>query len=622
MKKKATLFLLLAAAALLVAAAVIVVVMMPPKEEPKPPVDDLVLDTMQIVLPAETTALEQSAATELQTYVKRMSGTDLEIVTEGSAEIASGIYIGATEFASTNEVTYPDNEFGEGWAIKAVGKNLILTGSENRGPLYAVYHLLEDSLGVRWWNYWEESVPLLDEARVPGDYDESGVPAMAYRDVYGGPVAFWEDNLFCVRNRLNGDSSNAPLEYGGEEYFGKPAHVHTFNRYFSKADFDAHPEWFAYYNGARISYGQLCLSNEELVLEFTNRVLKSISESYAVADAEGKKRPILFDVSANDLPEFCSCDSCYASQQEHGKSGDLLIFVNKIAQGVAQYFPEVYIETLAYWQYVDAPLDDTKPAENVIIRLADTDMDVLHGLNHFNNEKTLERFQAWTELCSENQLYIWDYIVFYGNAGLAPTAYKFPENFKIMADMGINGYFGEQERCIGTDMWDMKFWMLAKLCEDPYQDADTLINDFVYGYYGEAGTYVRQYLDLVSAKAAESSAYWTFGANTLSPRWLTVEDVVASDDYFKQAFAAAEGNDTLLMRLRLARNALDRVVFTNFEDYVEKAQEQGVAFNLDQKEICQRIVDCLTEQVEMRGEYDAEGAAMLDEYKLQLANLG
>lgn len=622
MKKTTILVLLLAAAVLLLAAAgVMLHMMMPPQEETKPPVDDLILDTMQIVLPAESTAVEQTAANELQTYVKRISGTELEIVTEGSTEAATGIYVGATDFAAANEVTYPETTFQEGWAIKAVGQNLVVTGGETRGVLYGVYHLLEDVLGVRWWTYWEEYAPLMDDCRVPGDIDVSKAPALDYRDIHGGPVAFWEDNVFCVRNRLNGDGSNAPMEYGGEEYFGKPAHVHTFNRYFTQSDFDAHPEWFAYYNGGRISTGQMCLSNEELVAEFTNRVLKSIAESYAVADAEGINRPWLFDVSANDLPQFCTCESCYASQKEHGKSGDLLIFVNKIAEGVAEYFPEVYIETLAYWQYVDAPLDDTKPAENVIIRLADTDMDVLHSLNHFNNEKTLQRIKDWNELCSEGQLHIWDYNVFYDQGAFAPNPYKYFENFQIYAELGIKGYFGEQEGCISTDFWDMKFWILAKLCEDPYQDQEALINDFVNGYYSDAGPFIRQYLDMAYEKVEASSAYWTFGAVTISPRFMSVDQIIAAEDYFDQALAAVEGDATLEMRVRHARSALDRVIHANFEDYEEAAAEKGLTLGFTQKEVCQRLVDCLEEQVELRGEYDAEGNSTLDIYRRELEKL-
>jgi len=623
MKKNLTQYILYAVAGLLLVAAAVILVVFLTKgpAAQKPPAEDLVLNQMQIVLPSDATAVEQTAAEELHKYMLSMTGVELDIVAEGSAEVASGIYIGATEFAASNQVTYPDNEFHEGWAIKAVGRNLVLTGGETRGSLYAVYHLLEDSLGVRWWNYWEEYVPMTDEARVSGDYDDSGVPFFTYRDNHPGKTATWETNVFCVHNRMNGDSTNSPIEYGGEESYGKPAHVHTFNRYFTEKDYQEHPEWFAYYNGGRISYGQMCLSNEEFAEEFTRRVLNSISESYATADAQGINRPRYFDVSPNDLPQHCTCQACYTSQQTHGRSGDLLIFVNKVAAGVAEYYPEVYIETLAYQEYTQPPLDDTKPADNVVIRLADSEMDVLHGLDHYNNDTTRENIKGWEAICAEGQLHIWDYIVFYGNSGIAPTMMKYAEDFRIMADLGVDGYMGEQENCIVTDMWDMKFWMISKLLEDPYQDEETLINDYLNGYYGDAGPYVRQYLDLVSAKADASSAFWQFSATTISPRWLKVEDVIAADDYFQQAFAAAEGDDVLLKRLRHARNALDRVIVMNFETYSEQAAEKGIAFTLNKKEICQRTVDCLTEQIAMRGDYDYDAAAILDTYKRELEAL-
>lgn len=620
MKKKATQYILYGVVALFLIAAGVILALSFTKPQ-KPPAEDIVLNGMQIVLPADATDVEQTAAEELKTYMSRITGEELQIVTEGSGEVASGIYIGATDFAASNQVTYPNNAYNEGWAIKAVGRNLVITGGETRGALYGVYHLLEDSLGVRWWNYWEEYVPLMDEARVSGDYDDSGVPYFTYRDNHPGKKATWETNVFCVRNRMNGDSTNSPIEYGGEEYYGKPAHVHTFNRYFSEADFKEHPEWFAYYNGGRISYGQMCLTNEEFAQEFINRVLNSIAESYANADIQGINRPRFFDVSPNDLPQHCTCENCYASQQTHGRSGDLLIFVNKIAAGVAEYYPEVYIETLAYQEYTQPPLDDTKPADNVVVRLADSEMDVLHGLDHYNNDATRENIKGWEAICAEGQLQIWDYVVFYGNSGVAPTMMNYAEDFRIMADLGVDGYMGEQENCIVTDMWDMKFWMIAKLMEDPYQDENTLINDYLNGYYGEAGPYVRQYLDLVSAKANASSAFWMFAATTISPRWLTVEDVIAADGYFEQAFAAVEGDAVLLKRLRHARNALDRVIVTNFESYSEKAAQEGISFELDKKEVCQRAVDCLTEQIAMRGDYDYDAGAILDTYKRELAAL-
>ncbi len=578
-----------------------------------PPAPDLILGQMQIVLPAEATTLEKTAAEELQTYVQKMTGEELEIVTEGN-ETAAGIYIGATEYASAKRVKYEDNKLGEGWAIKAVDGNLVLCGGAQRGVLYAVYHLLEDGFGVHWWTYWDEYVPTLTEARLSGKYNDSGVPAFIYREIWGGGAAVTNQNLFSVRNRVNGETSNAPTAYGGEEYAGTPAPHHTMDRYITKDYFNQHPEWFAFVGGGRVPDGQLCMTNEELVEVLTEMVLENIASDYKKAEINGTNKPHFYDISPGDNTKFCTCDACSTVTMKSGESGLLLQFVNKIAAAVEQEYPEVLIRTQAYSVYMDPPKDDTKPADNVLLYLADSDMDVLHAYSDVNNESFLERVKEWEALTADGQFYVWNYMVFYGTTGVAPTVMNYAENLRTLKDYGVDGYFGEMEYCIATDFWDMKYWVCAKLLEDPYQDEDALIDTFLNGYYGEAAPYVRQYLELMNQCASEYTGYWTFAAGTLNPRWIKVDDAIAANELFEQAFAAVGDDETLLIRLRMARNCLDRVIVENYDTYVEQAEEQGVSFDISEGRTCQRIITCLTEQIALRGEYDVEAESILNRY--------
>ena len=458
--------------------------------------EDLVLNNMQIILPAEPTDIEQTAAKELNTYFGKITGRELPVINEGDAQVTAGIYIGNTQFASANNVTYPEAQFEEGWTIKAVNGNLVLTGGAGRGVLYSVFHLLEDYMGVRWWTYWEEYVPTMAEVRLSGKLNVSGKPVFAWREIHAGRTAIGETNLFCVRNRLNGDTSNAPAEYGGEEAFGLLAHVHTFNRYFDINDFKTNPEWFAYVGGGRSASSQLCLTNQELVEEMSKRVLNSIERSFAQADAAGTKRPLLYDVSPNDMEGHCCCEACLKARNEKGLSGVLLNFVNQVAENVGEVYPEVFIETLAYANYVEMPLDDTKPADNVVIRLC-----IGRGLNKTFTEETQQNVKHWSAITKTGQLYIWDYCVFYNNPGVAPTVLDYSENFQLLHKLGINGYFGEHEDPIMNDFWDMKFWLNAKLMEDPYQDQDKLVDDFLTGYYGAAAPYLLEYLQIMNKQA-------------------------------------------------------------------------------------------------------------------------
>ena len=609
-KKLFTILMIIAVVFMLAAGTLLAVVLLQP--------EDFVINNMQIVLPAEPTVYEQTAADELVSYIQKITSARLPVVNEGSAEVTAGIYIGNTQFAAANKVKYPEAQYNEGWAIKAVKGNLVLTGGDGRGVLYSVYHLLEDEFGVRWWTYWEEDVPEVSVLTLAGNYEKSGKPAMAFRDVHGGKTSVTEVNLFCVRNRLNGDTANAPAEYGGEEAFGDPAHVHTFNRYFDINDYNAHPEWFAYVNGSRISNGQLCLTNEELMEEMTLRVLKSIETSYAKADAKGINRPRYFDVSPNDQEDHCGCAECIAERQKKGHSGLLLSFVNAVAANVAEVYPEVFIETLAYQSYIEAPIDDTKPADNVVIRLCLSERDVLHDLNHENNQSTVKQIKNWVAITKDGQLYVWDYCVFYMNPGVSPTQMNYSENFKVMQELGVDGYFGEMENPIMTEFWEMKFWMTAKLAEDPSLDENKLIDEFLNGYYGAAGPYLRQYLELVHSKSDPYTPHWSYMSETMSPRWINVETMIQAQGIMDQAMAAVADDDTLLRRVRHSRFALDRVFVERHEYYAEEAAEKGLKLPFTALEVCQRIVDVMEEQNQWRGEYDYDVLSYLDIYKRKL----
>ena len=112
----------------------------------------------------------------------------------------------------------------------AAGEDLYLVGGNPRGTLYAVYHFLEDVVGVHWWNPWEETVPRQPTLRV-GPLDFQGRPAFRYRDIY--MLYGLDGGRFAARNRLNREG-DAPIEgrYGGSLDYGPPYHVHTFFRYF------------------------------------------------------------------------------------------------------------------------------------------------------------------------------------------------------------------------------------------------------------------------------------------------------------------------------------------------------------------------------------------------------
>ena len=594
---------------------------------------------MQIVLPVESTAVENSAAQELQEHLLKMCGVKLPVVKEnGNADDVNSVYIGATEYASNHQVDHPDNNFGEGWAIKAVDGNLILCGSKKRGALYAVYHLLEDVFGVRWWTLWDESIPTMSAAVVPADYANSGVPAMEYRDVFAWPVK--TDSRFAVRNRLNGWALPIQPEFGGMETFGYPAHVHTFDRYFPEYGSDqgnvkdawvdvmnpkresyfvTNPQWYAISPRGRRIPKILCMSDESLQKAFLEKLLKSIEFSYAEADAAGEPRPRYFNLSPADMRGECNCAKCAESIKTHGSSGHQIRFVNKMAAEVKKVYPEAIIETISYWHYLVPPRDDTKPSDEVCVRYCNNKMDILHDIRHPNNRQYLEGLTTWLNLCGKGKLYLWDYAVLYNPNGIVPSMYKLGENFRTFAELGVNGYFMEVEHCITTDMWDMKVWMTSKLMEDPTLDQDALMDAFIGGYYGAAGPYIRRYLDHAHMRTEDYGACYDYCASSLiHAEGFAVEDILFYDSCFRDALEAVAHDPVLLRRVRHARFGLDQVIVANFAKWTAQAAEMQIEMPLDEREVGRRIYETLEEQVAFRGEWDPRGTEVMKLYEKYL----
>ncbi len=560
--------------------------------------EGLDLAQMQIVVPASTTALESTAASELANYIFKITGVTLSIVKEGMSS-GAGIYIGNTNYAKNKGVTYPTegDSNGEAWAIQAVDGNLILCGAPERGVLYAVYHLLEDVLGVRWWNMWEEYVPA-GAAIVPAGYADSGVPAMEYRETFIG-VANAADYPFYVRNRINGNITGIPQSYGGQESYGF-AHVHTFGRYFTSSDFASHPEWFSLVDGSRISNGQLCLTNSELKTEFASRLVSKVESDPGA----------IYSISPNDNELFCQCESCQSAISTYGYSGYILSFVNEMAAAVsAAGYTDTVIEMLVYWTYLDVPKGGVTPAANVQVRFADNNIDLLHGINHSNNADTLSCLQNWADI-TKNNLYYWQYMINYNNNGILPSMFHYGDDITTLAELGVNGWFAEQEQCINTDFWDMKLWLIAKLMEEPVtgEEYAALMDDFLYGYYGDAaGKHIRDYLYYMHEKAEATDIAQTFGSSIIGAQWLSVQDIITGNECFEKAFAAAGDDATLLRRLRLARSGLDRVIVENYAKWQSQAEEAGLSLPFTQREVGKRIYLTATEQAALRGAYDVSG---------------
>ena len=135
----------------------------------------------------------------------------------------------------------------------------MLTGGKPRGTLNAVYTLLEEKLGVRWFTSELEVVPKLGAVKLP-ELNQTYVPLLQYREDFW--TEMMRDANFAARHRLNGQHHKLGDKHGGRAAVYFPF-VHSFDLLIPRELYQDHPEYFPMINGTRTNgYVQRCLSNQ------------------------------------------------------------------------------------------------------------------------------------------------------------------------------------------------------------------------------------------------------------------------------------------------------------------------------------------------------------------------
>jgi len=422
-----------------------------------------------------------------------MTGASFPIIREGQTA-GKVVSVGRTRLLRDARIAEADRDLGdEGYGIAVRESRLFLFGGRTRGPLYAVFALLEEDLGCRWYARGSAATPKAPDLAfrpVP----RTSVPAFEIRDPF-----YWDafDRNWSLRNRTNSERGGVPEKWGGRIDYARGWFVHTFDRLIApKEHFATHPEFFSVNKGKRMHHvpghwpGQLCLTDPQVLRASIDKVRAALSKN---PHAE------LISVSENDgRLGYCQCARCEAINVAEGSpAGTLVLFVNAIAATVAPDFPQVKIATLAYGKTFMPP-ENIRPRSNVVIRLC-TDMHAWSSPFLFVTET--ERFQtalkAWDRLGAK--LSIWDYTTSFG-AYLRPWP-NMPVvtgNIRFYREHGVTGIM--LQGCYqspGGQRAPMRAWVWAKQLWDPSRDTRQLIRDFTYGHYGAAAEPMQQYHDLL-----------------------------------------------------------------------------------------------------------------------------
>ena len=426
-------------------------------------------------------AAELTAAADLQKYLTQKGVTVSE---------AGGFPIILSIDANLGDDAYTiDAVVGED---KTEGLSIV--GGNGRGILYGVYRFLEDYAAVRFFTPDLEVCEAGDVIIFDGltiDYTPTFELRQTdwYKWISDGSGYTWAAKSGI--NIVSGWSYSWGEELGGSLTYAPSMFVHTIGKL---AELDTpYPA----------TAPNPCLTDENTYNTVLANVRKIMAETPTAQ---------ILSISQNDNTGYCKCENCQAIDKEEGSpAGTLLRFVNRIANEIADEYPELTIDTLAYRYTLNAP-KVTKPASNVCVRLSTITCHFTHPITTSSCsacDNFCRAIEDWSKIC--DNLYIWDYTTNYSYyLATFPNFHVLRENMKFFAQHNVKGVY-EQGNASGPsgEFGELRAYLIGKLLMNPYMSNTEYyahMDEFLAAYYGEGWQNIRQYINTYTQYAKMSTS--------------------------------------------------------------------------------------------------------------------
>lgn len=462
------------------------------------------LETYKILIASNASKLINFAASELQTFINKSTGINLEIVSHADC----GNYVSIDNTDLSENVEFPENEKfnSSGFAIKTVDGNYIVMGKSEHGSLYGVYYLLEKWVGFCAYAFDEvffETKKRIDLEPINYAY----CPKIEYRHVRWYPVAdsVGADPVFANRlkiyaggTRMDGENADWYRKDWGDGCFS-----HTTFKILppekDENDEYVHKDWY------NESVSQLCFSNDEMYEHFIVNLKKHIK-----ANPNAK----FFSIGIEDNDRACHCEKCKALAERYGGDcGVYLRFFRKLALDIEAWrkveLPDskFLLVSFAYLYTKDPPIKidengnfavydkDLILPDNVAVINAPIDSCGLHSLDAPCNRVVKERFIKWRLYCKNT--FVWDYHLYHDRILIFfPGLWQYKSNIQTYEKYNTVYMYNEgQEHDFTTGFAALKLYLLAKLSYDSSLDQDFLIDDFINHYYKKAAPQIKTFLN-------------------------------------------------------------------------------------------------------------------------------
>ncbi|MFA7082554.1 MAG: DUF4838 domain-containing protein [Bacteroidales bacterium] len=502
-----------------------------------------------IVIAKDNDKKTKYAAELFQKDIEKVTGCLIPINTDKTNKKKKEICIGFTNRSKSNinGLDYGYKVFTEKDKVFIYGFEGDILGEESSNfVVYTVIDLLEKHLGIRKFTEDCEIYPKKKDIIIDiNDLNYSYSPTNTYRQVQSQFTRRNPDFRLWLKQHLQ------------EDMFAEGYFVHTFEKLLPRGIyFENHPEYFSLINGKRM-HDQLCLTNPEVL----NIVIESLKKEMA-------KQPNakVWSVSQNDNFSYCSCDKCRAiNEREDSPSGALIYFVNKVAKA----FPDKTISTLAY-QYSRKAPKNIKPDKNVQIMLCTIEEDRNEtienkGREALNSNPKAQTFARdivdWGKIT--NNIFLWDYEVdFAYSVSPFPNLHVLKPNIEFFMRNQAHQHFQQANSDYGHEFAELKTYLISKLLWNINIDKDSIINEFLDGYYGKASSFIRQYIDTLQYYGETSKVFLDIYAppTDYANSFLSQDKIDIYSSIFSNAEKSVMNDPIYLLRVKTAKLPLSYAI--------------------------------------------------------------
>lgn len=513
----------------------------------------------QIVIASDPPRSTRLAAHDLQTYIEKISGAKLSIVTEVNADVPAKIYVGRSTYTDKLNITADDLKdgayrivSGDHW-LALIGDDTDFTPIEpwakNNGDIASGKLQSEwDKITGAPWGV-PNATMYKHRISLPGDigrptaqgpagksekmllwgFDERGsfnavcgfLRSLGVRWYLPGelgevvpslksiPLQKLDETMrpdfpvrrFNIRFGTNGpDTSMWAMHLGMRDPNGLQV-AHGMDTMTHRDEiFAAHPEWFALYGGKRQTQpgqrlNQLCYSNEELFQETVR---------YARAQFDHYNFESVSIMPPDGYTAICQCKLCEGrdspERDERGHLSDYVWdFVNRVAKEVGRTHPNKKILCCAYGVYTLPPLKIAKLEPNVLVCIVGGRRPTSNKPEQQDDIRKLR--ESWTAKTSNP-------ILIFENYPFTDRGWYLPSFVPHTLGAGINATKGISQ---GEDIWltvrqdfdkvgigfnhFMVYFTAQMYWGGNNQDVDAMFREYCRLFYGPAENEMRAFFE-------------------------------------------------------------------------------------------------------------------------------